>query len=94
MAGEGNPGDPAQARLQVSRHVKVVGLLLVQRGHVPTRMRLSDSTSSHNTLEFGRNAGVPDGLRAAKTAFVYLCLSKMATVDTTPQKSICMWSRP
>ncbi len=38
MAGEGNPCDPAQARLQVSRHVKVVGLLLVQRGHVPTRM--------------------------------------------------------
>jgi hypothetical protein len=32
MAGEGNPIDPAQARLQVSRHVKVVGLLLVQRG--------------------------------------------------------------
>src|SRR6266567_6090678 len=29
MAGEGNPTDPAQARLQVSRHVKVVGLLLV-----------------------------------------------------------------
>jgi hypothetical protein len=38
MAGEGNPIDPAQARLQVSRHVKVVGLLLVQRGHVPTHM--------------------------------------------------------
>jgi len=83
MAGEGNPTDPAQARLQESRHVKVVGLLLVQRGHVPTQMRLSDNTSSHNTLEFGRNAGVPDGLRAAETAFVYLCLSKLATVDTT-----------
>ena len=83
MAGEGNPTDPAQARLQVSRHVKVVGLLLVQRGHVPTHMRLSDNTSSHNTLEFGGNAGVPDGLRAAETAFVYLCLSKKATVDTT-----------
>ncbi len=37
-AGEGNPCDPAQARMQVSIHVKVVGLLLVQRGHVPTRM--------------------------------------------------------
>jgi hypothetical protein len=83
MAGEGNPTDPAQARLQVSGHVKVVGLLLVQRGHVPTRMRLSDSTSSHNTREFGRNAGVPDGLRAAETAFVWLCQSKMTTVDTT-----------
>jgi hypothetical protein len=28
---------------------------------------------------------VPDGLRAAETAVVYLCLSKMATVDTTPE---------
>jgi hypothetical protein len=83
MAGEGNPTDPAQARMQVSIHVKVVGLLLVQRGHVPTRMRLLDSTSSHNTLEFGRNAGVPDGLRATETAFVHLCRSKLATVDTT-----------
>ncbi len=26
---------------------------------------------------------MPDGLRAAETAFVYLCLSKLATVDTT-----------
>jgi hypothetical protein len=32
MAGEGNPVDPAQARMQMSIHVKVVGLLLVQRG--------------------------------------------------------------
>ena len=38
MAGEGNPYDPAQARMQVSIHVKVVGLLLVLRGHVPTHM--------------------------------------------------------
>ncbi len=38
MAGEGNPRDPAQARMQVSIHVKVVGLLLVSRGHVPTHM--------------------------------------------------------
>jgi hypothetical protein len=89
MAGEGNPGDPAQARLQVSRHVKVVGLLLVQRGHVPTQMRLSDNTSSHHTLECGRNAGVPDGLRATETAFVYLCQSKLATVDTTLATTAC-----
>src|SRR5258708_26155455 len=48
---------------------------------------LADSTSNHNTREFGRNAGVPDGLRAAETAFVHLCLAKMATVDTTPTSS-------
>jgi len=33
MAGEGNPCDPAQARSQMSEHVKVVGLLLDQWGH-------------------------------------------------------------
>src|SRR6266481_6238499 len=33
--GEGNPADPGQARMQMSIHVKVVGLALVQRGHVP-----------------------------------------------------------
>jgi hypothetical protein len=30
--GEGNPADPGQARMQVSIHVKVVGLALVQGG--------------------------------------------------------------
>ncbi len=33
MAGEGNPCDPAQARSHMSEPVKVVGLLLDQRGH-------------------------------------------------------------
>jgi len=37
--GEGNPEDPGQARSQMSEHVKVVGLLLVLREHVPTHMR-------------------------------------------------------
>jgi hypothetical protein len=32
-SGEGNPDDPDQARSQMSEHVKVVGLLLDQRGH-------------------------------------------------------------
>ena len=32
MAGEGTPDDPAQARMQMSIHVKVVGLSLVLRG--------------------------------------------------------------
>ncbi len=42
---EGNPYDPVDARMQMSIHVKVVGLLLVQRGHVPTRML--SRTASH-----------------------------------------------
>ncbi|HKF35575.1 MAG TPA: hypothetical protein VKB35_01640 [Ktedonobacteraceae bacterium] len=35
MAGEGNPDDPAQARMQTSIHVKVVGLSLAGSGNVP-----------------------------------------------------------
>ncbi len=56
MAGEGNPGDPAQARMQVSIHVKVVGLLLVQRGHVPTRML---SRTAPQIITHGNLAGTP-----------------------------------
>src|SRR5215472_9677285 len=40
---EGNPDDPAQARSQTSEPVKVVGLLVVQRGEdadaIPSRTR-------------------------------------------------------
>ena len=82
-AGEGNPCEPAQARMQVSIHAESGGAPVG-----PTRARsnpnaLSDNTWVHNTPEFGRNAGVLDGLRAAETAVVHLCLAKSATVDTT-----------
>ncbi len=82
-AGEGNPCDPAQARLQVSRHAESGGATVGPTGARSNPHALVDSTSSHNTLECGGNAGVPDGLRAAETAVVHLCLAKMATVDTT-----------
>src|SRR5215471_13505352 len=36
---EGHPAEAGQARMQVSIHVKVVGLSLVQQGHVPARVR-------------------------------------------------------
>ncbi len=35
---EGHPSEAGQARLQASRHDKVVGLSLVQWGHVPARV--------------------------------------------------------
>jgi hypothetical protein len=38
MPVEGHPVEAGQARMQMSIHVKVVGLSLVQRGHVPTCM--------------------------------------------------------
>ncbi len=37
---EGHPDEAGQARMQVSIHVKVVGLSLVQQGHVPARVLL------------------------------------------------------
>jgi len=72
MAGEGNPDDPAQARMQVSIHVQSGGAPVGLAGARSNPHALADSTSSHNTSEFGRNAGVLDNLRAAETAFVYL----------------------
>ena len=35
---EGHPNEAGQARMQMSIHVKVVGLSLVQGGHVPARV--------------------------------------------------------
>jgi hypothetical protein len=40
MPVEGHPEEAGQARMQMSIHVKVVGLSLVQRGHIPTCMLL------------------------------------------------------
>jgi hypothetical protein len=49
---EGYPAEAGQARMQMSIHVKVVGLSLVLRGHVPARVlsRTSpDPLASWNT---------------------------------------------
>jgi len=35
---EGHPAEAGQARMQMRIHVKVVGLSLVPRGHVPARV--------------------------------------------------------
>jgi hypothetical protein len=50
--GEGNPDDPGQARSQMSEHVKVVGLLLVLREHVPTHMfsRAASQVITHRNV--------------------------------------------
>src|SRR5260370_32682787 len=55
-AEEGKPDDPAQARSQMSEHVKVVGLLLVWREHVPTHMR---SRTAPQVITHGNVAGTP-----------------------------------
>ncbi len=82
-AGEGNSDDPAQARMQVSIHVQSGGATVGPAGARSNPHAFADTISSHNTLECGRNASVPDDLRAAETAFVHLCRPKWATVDTT-----------
>lgn len=83
MAGEGNPGDPAQARSQMSEHDQSGGATVGLMGARSSLNAFTDSTSGHNTSEFGRNAGVLNDLRAAETAFVSVCLQIEATVDTT-----------
>lgn len=70
MAGEGNPADPAQARMQMSIHVQSGGATAGPAEARSNPNAFADTTSSYNALEFGRNAGAPDTLRAAGTAFV------------------------
>src|SRR5258708_33900714 len=58
-AGEGNPDDPAQARSQMSEHVKVVGLLLGWRGHGPTQKPIRETPQSINPRDVGGTLGFP-----------------------------------
>ena len=85
MAGKGNPADPAQARMQASIHEQSGGAVAE-----PTRTRfkrhvLSVMTRFLNLSECCRIADRPNGNGAAKTFVAYLCLSNVATVDTTNQ---------
>jgi hypothetical protein len=50
-----------QARLQVSIHVKVVGLLTGPKGARFSPHALTDMTWFDNVLECGRNAGLDQG---------------------------------
>ena len=53
--------------MQVSIHVKVVGLALVLAGARSNLCALADMTWVNNLLEYRRNAGRPDCSRAART---------------------------
>ncbi len=81
--GEGNPADPGQARLQVSRHEQGGGASVGPQGARPSLPALEDSTCSHSLLEGGRNAGKAEGSRAARTVCVQVSQRIWATVDTT-----------
>ncbi len=70
---EGNPDEAGQARMQMSIHTESGGATVGPTGARSNPHALSDSTWVHNTPEFGRNAGVPDGFSAAETAVVHLC---------------------
>jgi hypothetical protein len=54
---EGHPCEAGQARLQMSRHVKVVGLFAGPMGARSSPHALTDMTWFDNVLECGRNAG-------------------------------------
>ena len=57
---EGHPVEAGQARLQMSRHVKVVGLSLVLARVRSNPHALADRTWVTNLMGCGRNAGRPD----------------------------------
>ncbi len=69
-AGEGNPGDPAQARRQMSLHVQSGGAVAGPTGARFRLHALSDMTRFFNLLEWWRIAGRLYGNGAAQTAFV------------------------
>jgi hypothetical protein len=79
---EGHPNEAGQARLQMSRHVKVVGLSLVLRGHVPARVlswTAPDPLASWNTEG---TLGRPNG-EGRRERCVQVCSTNLDTVDTT-----------
>ncbi|HKF35907.1 MAG TPA: hypothetical protein VKB35_03320, partial [Ktedonobacteraceae bacterium] len=61
--GEGNPCDPPQARSASEHTRKVVGLVLVLRGHVPACMLSRTRASVDRFPECGRNAGNAERLQ-------------------------------
>jgi hypothetical protein len=71
----------------MSEHAESGGATVGSMGARSSLNALMDGSSSHNTQEFGRNARVLDGLRAAETAFVYVCLQIWTTVDTTLRRN-------
>ncbi len=63
------PPDEGMPGLHADEHArKVMGLSLVQRGEVPARITLLDSSWFDNLLAFGRNSGKLNRTRAARTA--------------------------
>src|SRR6266516_5240527 len=75
-AGEGNPDDPAQARMQMSIPVQSGRALAGPTGARFRRHALSVLTHFFNLPECRRIADRLYGNGAAKTAFVYLCPAK------------------
>jgi hypothetical protein len=80
--GEGNPADPGQARMQVSIHVKVVGLALVQRGYVPAYLPLRTAPDPIASWKMAGTPGRPKG-EGRRERCVWVCSANLDTIDTT-----------
>ena len=58
---EGHPAEAGQARMQMSIHVKVVGLSLVPRGHVPARVLSRTAPDPLASWNMAGTLGRPNG---------------------------------
>src|SRR5215469_1985035 len=84
--GEGWGGQPLRSTPgpYASEHTrKVVGLVLVQRGHVPACMLSRTRPESIASRNAGGTLGMLNGFRAAQTVCVQVCLTNLYTADTT-----------
>jgi hypothetical protein len=89
--GEGNPADPGQARMQVSIHVKVVGLALVQRGYVPAYLPSRKSPDPIASWKMAGTPGRPKG-EGRRERYVWVC-SELAASLTIEVTYVYLWKR-
>ena len=89
---EGNPTDPGQARLQVSRHVKVVGLVAGPKGDVPTHIlcRTSPDPLAARNVEGTLSKLHGEGRHERSHQ---ICSTNLVTVDTTCFKYLFLLSK-
>jgi hypothetical protein len=69
--------------MQTRIHVKVVGLVLILRGHVPACMLSRMEPEPKPFWNVAGTLGLANGFRAARTLDVQVCSTNLATVDTT-----------
>ena len=89
---EGHPAEAGQARLQVSRHVKVVGLVAGPKGDVPTHIlcRTSPDPLAARNVEGTLSKLHGEGRHERCHQ---ICSTNLVTVDTTCFKYLFLLSK-